>query len=106
MPWPKPIVEEKKMPMLKEIVAKLCEKNPDLEKNQMYLLVEVWDYQGLKLYPAQRELLLSGELSTANGISRELRRYIVSKKPVKKSGAGKSNNKKATPSNKPAKKKK
>ncbi len=85
MPWPKPVEQKPKKPLLlREIVAKLCEKNPDLENNQTYLLIEVWDYQGLKLYPAQRELLLSGKLSTANGVSSESRRYKKNRPTARK----------------------
>jgi len=76
-PLPKP--KPKPTKLLKDIVDKLCEKNPNLQHNPAYLMLEVWDVQGLRLYPGQRELFLSGNLSTSEGISRQLRRQIKEK---------------------------
>ncbi len=69
---------------LKKIIDMLCDKNPNVEDNLMYLVTEVWDIQGLKLYPNQREKLLSGELFPPDGIARQLRRYKAAKSATPK----------------------
>jgi hypothetical protein len=45
--------------MLKDLVSRIVEQNPNTRTNSMYLLMSVWDKQGLKLMPNQVEALLN-----------------------------------------------
>jgi len=59
---------------LNDLVEQLIRQNPDLADNPVYLVVEAWRRQGLKLYPHQREMLLNGALTGAEAIGRAGRR--------------------------------
>lgn len=59
---------------LNDLVEQLIRQNPELSDNPTYLVVEAWRRQGLKLYPHQREALLSGKLAPAEAIGRAGRR--------------------------------
>jgi predicted nucleic acid-binding protein len=65
---------------LKETIENLADANPEVEGNPVYLILEVWDRQGLKFYPYQRDMLMSGDLYSPESILRELRRHIAAKR--------------------------
>jgi hypothetical protein len=59
---------------LHNLVEQLIVQNPELANNSKYLLAEVWDRQGLRLYPPQREALLSSEIASAESVARAARK--------------------------------
>ncbi len=65
------------MTTLNDLVENLIRQNPDLADSPIYLIVEAWRQQGLKLYPHQREVLLSGKLAGAEAIGRAGRRAKI-----------------------------
>lgn len=67
---------------IKEIVQSLVTKNPELRNDMAYLVVSVWEAQGLGFYPHQRELLLSAELCTSEVIARTFRKTRTVEKPI------------------------
>lgn len=63
-----------------DLVEQLIRQNPELAKNTAYLILEVWDRQGLKLYPNQRDLFLKGNLAASESISRSSRKVKLKMK--------------------------
>lgn len=74
------------MKTLNTLVEELIRQNPELADNPSYLVIEAWRQQGLKLYPHQRELLLSGKLAAAEAIGRAGRRAkaVIRKEDIDK----------------------
>jgi hypothetical protein len=51
---------------LKETCIDLIDQNPDVLKNKNYLIMSVWEKQGLQLHPNQREAILNDCSPTAS----------------------------------------
>jgi len=62
------------MPLLKDTVKAVTRKNPTTKTTPKYLMLEVWERQGLRFYPHQRELFLSEAISSPESIARARRK--------------------------------
>lgn len=73
---------------LHALVEKLIAQNPELMSNPKHLLLEVWDRQGLRLYPHQRDVFLAADTAAAEAVTRASRRVRRKRDLLAKQASG------------------
>jgi hypothetical protein len=59
------------------LIDQLIRQNPELVNQPAYLMLEVWDRQGLRLHPQQRNMILNGEVASTESIARAARKVKI-----------------------------